>query len=400
MSNFWLFINVYSIIGLLFSIFSWKTLVFDIVSGYEPPPKIQLFLKLGAFIFVPLTWLISISFLPVIVLSWWVNPQPYSNLISLYESPIYLLALFGFSNTLGILVNRSLANERQTGTTWFASFILCLFGCYWLPLLSKKQSSAPVLRKNMADKNMKSAKFNTSNVETLKRIDVTYWVNRNPFYGDVPLSKSMKSSLTIIQDAGFLKGATFKTCTELVTKIEEITNDPEKFLSHHQDDQLIEVFDLIHAWGGVMGRFPYVKRVVHGATPRERYRDWMHLYKSGIGLALDKKPNQSLVKFCQIPQIGTSFGSKHLYFWGGYPVLDTRMWTLFGHKEQIPYDLYLTEIDSISQSWGVSWSTAERALFGFSSHYFVNSELRFKKNIGANHIDEEVAKDLVRLSSQ
>ena len=148
-----------------------------------------------------------------------------------------------------------------------------------------------------------------------------------------------------------------------------------------------------------MGRFPYVKRVVHGATPRERYRDWMHLYKSGIGLAR-QRPNQSLVKFCQIPQIGTSFGSKHLYFWGGYPVLDTRMWTLFGHKEQIPYDLYLTEIDSISQSWGVSWSTAERALFGFSSHYFVNSELRFKKNIGANHIDEEVAKDLVRLSSQ
>ena len=172
-----------------------------------------------------------------------------------------------------------------------------------------------------------------------------------------------------------------------------------------------KVFELSSRWsvdwsiwlnsclGGVMGRFPYVKRVVHGATPRE---------PTVIGCIFTKwnwpcsrqKAKSITCKVLSIPQIGTSFGSKHLYFWGGYPVLDTRMWTLFGHKEQIPYDLYLTEIDSISQSWGVSWSTAERALFGFSSHYFVNSELRFKKNIGANHIDEEVAKDLVRLSSQ
>jgi len=231
-------------------------------------------------------------------------------------------------------------------------------------------------------------------IDLLKSLNFKYWSDKNPFYGGFPLNSSMTASLLIIQRAGYLKQFSFQSCDELVSTIEENINTAKRNNSEHDDANLLQTFDLIHAWGGKMGRSPYVKRDEQGRSSRDKFSDWINLYKQGIQLAQKKDPQAALSEFCKIPQIGVSFGSKHLRFWGGYPILDTRMWLLLGHDSKIPYDVYIEEINDIGNHWGLSWVKTEEALFAFSNAYFPNNELTLKKNVDSNQTDYEVAKSI------
>ena len=242
--------------------------------------------------------------------------------------------------------------------------------------------------------------MNRSRIDLLKSLNFKYWSDKNPFYGNFPLTSSIAASLLIIQRAGYLQQFSFQSCDELVSKIEENINAIKRDINEHADTNLLQTFDLIHAWGGKMGRSPYVKRDEQGRSSRDKFSDWINLYKQGIQLAQKKDPLSALSEFCKIPQIGVSFGSKHLRFWGGYPILDTRMWRLLGHDSQIPYDIFIEEINDIGNHWGLSWVKTEEALFAFSNNYFPNNELTLKKNLDPNQTDYEVAKGIQTIQTR
>ena len=67
-------------------------------------------------------------------------------------------------------------------------------------------------------------------------------------------------------------------------------------------DCALEVFDLIHAWGGRMGRNPYVLKKSGKKTVREDCLEWFTRYQDGINSAKRQNPESALSEFCKIPE--------------------------------------------------------------------------------------------------
>jgi len=395
----WLPINLYSILALIFSFYAWGTIVFGTIRNRQMPMLIRFFFLILGGLFFLITWAFSLLWLPLIILLTETLPTispPSFNLSTLKAGPNQLLVLLGFSSTIGIFVNRHLVSAYQRNTTLLLSLMQSILGFYWLPILVGSKENS--LQNSSKIKSKRIKKMENSRIDLLKSLDFKYWSNKNPFYGNFPLNSSMKASLLIIQRAGYLQQSSFLSCGELVSKIDENINATKGNNNEQDDESLLQTFDLIHAWGGKMGRSPYVRRDKHGRSSRENFLEWIDFYKQGIKLIQEDDPQSALSEFCKIPQIGMSFGSKHLRFWGGYPILDTRMWLLLGHNSPIPYDVFIEEIDDIGSHWGLSWVKTEEALFGFSSNYFPNSELALKKNANPSQTDYEIAKSIQTIS--
>ena len=96
----------------------------------------------------------------------------------------------------------------------------------------------------------------------LAKLYTKYWRQKKPYYGGYPLTASMQASLSIIQTRGFLTGKTYKTCADLNQAIISSISQYWTTSSSEKMDCALEVFDLIHAWGGRMGRNPYVLKKV------------------------------------------------------------------------------------------------------------------------------------------
>ena len=96
--------------------------------------------------------------------------------------------------------------------------------------------------------------------------------------------------------------------------------------------------------------------------------------------------SMALSPFSDIPGIGTSFATKHLKFWGSFPIYDQRIayllyplnennkpnWTSRINKKAINiYDKYLDDIRFISKlNNNFPVSEIEKALFAFSENFF------------------------------
>ena len=143
-----------------------------------------------------------------------------------------------------------------------------------------------------------------------------------------------------------------------------------------------------------MGRNPYVLKKSGRKTFREDYLKWFNHYQDGINSAKRQNPELALSEFCRIPQIGISFGSKHLRFWGGFPILDTRVSLLLGCSLSARYSDYFSDIKKLAEHFNLNCLEMEEALFGFSTAFFPNNQLNIKSEIEQSMLNFDEAKAL------
>ena len=225
----------------------------------------------------------------------------------------------------------------------------------------------------------------------LIKINFEYWKTRNSYYEDVPLNKSMRTGLTVVKNAGFLPNFNPKTAKEFTNKIE---SEVIQFRFDQPNyKKLEEVFDLIQAWGGGMGKAPYVKP--KNNPSRNNFDYWKSYYLKGCKLAQGRLHKESLTELLKIENIGKSFATKHMKFWGDLPILDARISLIFtGTKNWNNYDEFLLILGEISKSCGCTISESERAIFAFSQAYYTNTDLSFKHNSFNDGVDLDIAQNL------
>ena len=106
----------------------------------------------------------------------------------------------------------------------------------------------------------------------------------------------MKTGLSIVKNAGFLTIFNPKTAKEWTNRIE---NEIFQFdFNQPNYNKLEEVFDLIQAWGGGMGKTPYVRP--KNNPPRNNFEDWKLFYLNGCKLAQEKSSQKSLKQLLKI----------------------------------------------------------------------------------------------------
>lgn len=95
-----------------------------------------------------------------------------------------------------------------------------------------------------------------------------------------------------------------------------IGNLISEYLKVNDDNKLIEIFHFIQLWGGFTGRNIYVK---NGGFENNFN---IEIYKKIVNILivlkeenLCKDLKEIQILFCQIPNIGLSFASKHMHFW-------------------------------------------------------------------------------------
>ncbi len=199
--------------------------------------------------------------------------------------------------------------------------------------------------------------------------------------------KTVKIQRNHINKNGFLLNFDPVTFGHISRKINQNIQTLSKNKQMNLEDLLMETFDLIMLWGGKMGRFHYLRKKGQKLSPRENLRAWIDYYKLGCVLSLEGKYEEALRNFVKVPQLGISFGTKHLKFWGGMPVFDTRISVLMYNKNWAQskktflnmkgYTRYLNDLKKLEEIWKVDTPTVENILFNFSSKYFKNSQLSF-----------------------
>lgn len=233
----------------------------------------------------------------------------------------------------------------------------------------------------------------------LSNLDAKFWLAQRLVYGQHPLNSSMQASLSIIQGEGYLTGQSFNTCAELIQSIQFAIERYHQADAQQNTSIALRVFDLVQVWGGIMGRNPYVLGARKNKSSRQNSNGWISNYKRGISSATGQKPGLAIEQFCKIPQIGISFASKHLKFWGGFPILDTRVMMLMGLKPSVKYADYLLNLDELARHLKLSRMQTEEALFAFSNVFFPNSELKVTSNINKKTINYVEATALQRLKT-
>ena len=226
-------------------------------------------------------------------------------------------------------------------------------------------------------------------------IDYEYWKNKNSFYSTDKLLPGDSISVGLKQAAkgNLLDIASIKTPHDLISKIEKrikIVN-----LHNCSDTDLLIIFDLIQGWGGKQNRHSYNARL--GKPPLRisdpskfalSYKEVIEtLFETKHVTRYDKKFIQSIVKGVEsVDSLRLPFGSKHLFFWSWksnfakiYYIYDTRMKNLMKSiflKTGVSYYEFLIFLEETTDKFNLrSPLIAERAIFGFSNHFFPNGSL-------------------------
>lgn len=233
-------------------------------------------------------------------------------------------------------------------------------------------------------------------IELLLKIDYEHWNKINPYFSEVALSASMKRGLKIIQNQGFLIDFQPSSAADYVIAIDSLT---DCFDENNPDyEMLARVFDLIQAWGGQTGRFPYVV-----TKSRFKYDEWKTEYLNGVRQARLGNPVKALSLWLKISGLGASFAPKHLRFWTKtYPVLDTRISLLVsGGKKLLTkpeyYGDFLDLIKPLTTKFCANNLEVEKALFAFSQNFFINDRLEFKADNLHDEKDFHLAEQLTHL---
>ena len=215
-----------------------------------------------------------------------------------------------------------------------------------------------------------------SYINQLKKIDFEYWNSRNRYFSDTELNSSMKAALTLIKRKGFLNDFNPKRASEYVECIE---NEIKSFDIDNPDySKLSEIFDLVQAWGGRMGRRPYIISKSSSSSTRDKFDEWKDIYLEGVKYAQYDSPIEALRQWRMISGLGASFSPKHLRFWTNkYPVLDSRISLLLcGSKRLLNnpegYQEFLGLIAKLSNEFNTNILETEKALFAFSENFYLN----------------------------
>jgi hypothetical protein len=271
----------------------------------------------------------------------------------------------------------------------------------------KKGAEEPLIEKpkvkddknDNKSKDQKKKSFNELIEDIFPNIDYNYWMTMNPFYADAPLLPTMRICLInfaslpgLINDV--IDNIENMTCKKLVSLIENDINEIIKNDLFEDQNKMLRVFDLINGWGGKMGKATYVKP--KGNTTRNSSDKWYNHYVNGVKKAI-KSENEGLADFIKIPNVGDSFGTKHLYFWSLYgsnmpiPIYDARIKTLLylSVDEAPSFEQYVEDMSNFSTLKNITINQLEKALFAFSSNYFSNESLIIKKeNLDKTDLDE------------
>lgn len=231
----------------------------------------------------------------------------------------------------------------------------------------------------------------SNRLEILAELDFEYWKDKNPYFAEDMMHRSMEIGLEIIQERGFLPDFNPRTALDFSNKINESI---AAFKEGDNDDSVLaEIFDLIQAWGGKMGRHPYVN-----SKSRFRFSDWSDIYRAGAQKADNGNWQGALKEWKKIDGIDT-FATKHLRFWGEMPPLDTRMRLLLTGKDSLDYCTFITLLEQVRRQTGYSPIDIEAALYAFSQKYFIHKALRFKANADQNAKDYAIAVALAELNN-
>ena len=93
--------------------------------------------------------------------------------------------------------------------------------------------------------------------------------------------------------------------------------------------------------------------------------------------------------------MGTSFATKHIKFWGKFPILDTRLnLILTGATRFMNYQEFVSILKNLAKLWNCNILEAERAIFAFSQHFFLNEKLSLKSTNLDKDIDFFIAKKI------
>ena len=229
-------------------------------------------------------------------------------------------------------------------------------------------------------------------------IDYNYWCNKNDYFNDTPLIPTIRTGLVHARKGGlidkFIDENSINTNKDLVDLIALKIKGHNDNINNFSDEELLLIFDLIQAWGGKMGRGPYVKPKIN---PSRNTLD-PEIYRSAINFCTTGNYAGSLKKLKQIQNVAESFATKHIFFWSEYgpsnkalPIYDNRIKTLLFLKKTaaLPYEDFVTALNSKSIELQLSPVLIERALFSFSENFFPNSTLIIKESISdSKDIDE------------
>ena len=242
---------------------------------------------------------------------------------------------------------------------------------------------------------------NKKYLDVLANIDFNCWRTRNPYYSDEKLHSSTAAMFKIIMKDGkhLPKFKVPDTSHELVAIIEDKIKN---FCFDKSDnDDLGDIFDLIQAWGGKMGRQPYV-----GKGVRCNFSEWAEDYRRGAQAAQDGNNYMAAIEtWLKIRGLGLSFATKHLKFWADMPILDTRISLLLtGKNNSIPYGTCIGSLEELKKNAELPkmsdkkvLSEIEKALFSFSQTFFKNGKLEFLDEAHSNKKDYNIACELTNV---
>jgi hypothetical protein len=228
-------------------------------------------------------------------------------------------------------------------------------------------------------------------------IDYSYWCEKNEYFADIPLTKTIKMGLDHSRKGGLIAPVlethhilTNKNLVELI----KLKINMYQSIDCFNSNELLLIFDLIQGWGGKMGRNIYVKP--KGNPTRNSLTTLAEIYREAIDYCVSGKYQLALQKITSIPNLGESFATKHIFFWSeskgkALPIYDTRIKTLLFFKSiaAATYDVYVKSLHDKAEDLKLGSVLIERALFSFSQNYFPNNSLFIKKNISdRNNIDE------------
>ena len=248
----------------------------------------------------------------------------------------------------------------------------------------------------------------------VKNIDFQFWLNSNDFYSPNVLSTTVKTGIKHVKRAGLVNSLVneIKSNAELINLIQYRIN-LQKSASAYTDEDLLIIFDLIQAWGGKMGKNPYVL----GGKPRiTKSKLFASLYRASVEMLYqlteiedyenDIAPIKK--KLEEIPQLGESFSTKHLSFWTRFlknspdlVIFDTRMKEIIKAANKINEGANITYKDfhlallKEAQHLGFKINDIERSIFAFSSNYFKNDNFVLKAEPKINHPDKAIAHELI-----
>jgi hypothetical protein len=222
----------------------------------------------------------------------------------------------------------------------------------------------------------------------IEKIDLGYWLDKNPYYGTTtPLPKSIKTAKTKLKKHLAIE-FDFNFCGEITAAIE---TKRQHYIDSPSKDLAIEIFDLIMLWGGSEG-VKLTKNSFYRSV-RKNIDAWLPFYTKFIDELLSPSsgtvdPIYALRQFGPIKGVGMSFSTKHLRWWGSYPIYDNRIGLLLYCASNIStinegslslYSKYLSDISKLSNKHNLTPLEVEKALFGFSQNYFPNSNLDLVK---------------------